>query len=471
MLDLLVLFGGVLILLLMIIKFKINTFVSLIVVSVLIGLGLGMPLGQIPVSIQNGIGSSLGELAIVFGFGAMLGRLIADAGGAYRIARTLIDYFGKKRIQWAIMVASFIIGVALFFEVGMVLLIPIVFAVALEASVPLIYLGIPMAAGLSVTHGFLPPHPAPTAIAGVLGANPGTVLLYGIVAAVPTVIIAGPVFTKIAKKWVPEAFVVKSKLSAFGEIKKWKLEETPGFGISILTALMPVILMAISTIYSIVTNDGKPYTAITSSSIKAGKVMTVTKYPEHLIENIMMFIGNPVSAMILSLLFALFTMGWLQRKDHSEIANSIADSIKSISMLLLVIGGGAALKQVLIDGGISSQIASMFKDSSLSPLLLAWIITVILRISLGSATVAALTAAGLVQPMLATASPNTAALMVLAIGAGSIAASHVNDAGFWMFKEYFDLDVKQTLKTWTVLETIIAVVGLGMVMLMNIWIH
>ncbi|KKW69430.1 transporter, gluconate:H+ symporter (GntP) family [Lactococcus cremoris] len=179
MIDLLVLLIGVLILLLMIIKFKINTFVSLIVVAVLVGLGLGMPLGQIPVSIQNGIGGSLGELAIVFGFGAMLGRLIADAGGAYRISKTLINSFGKKRIQWAIMVASFIIGIALFFEVGMVLLIPIVFAVALEASVPLIYLGIPMAAGLSVTHGFLPPHPAPIAIAGVLGANPGTVLLYG----------------------------------------------------------------------------------------------------------------------------------------------------------------------------------------------------------------------------------------------------------------------------------------------------
>ena len=209
MIDLLVLLIGVLILLLMIIKFKINTFVSLIVVAVLVGLGLGMPLGQIPVSIQNGIGGSLGELAIVFGFGAMLGILIADAGGAYRISKTLINSFGKKRIQWAIMVASFIIGIALFFEVGMVLLIPIVFAVALEASVPLIYLGIPMAAGLSVTHGFLPPHPAPIAIAGVLGANPGTVLLYGIIAAIPTVIIAGPVFTKIAKKWVPEAFVVK----------------------------------------------------------------------------------------------------------------------------------------------------------------------------------------------------------------------------------------------------------------------
>ncbi|WP_282675147.1 SLC13 family permease [Lactococcus lactis] len=433
MIDLLVLLIVVLILLLMIIKFKINTFVSLIVVAVLVGLGLGMPLGQIPVSIQNGIGGSLGELAIVFGFGAMLGRLIADAGGAYRISKTLINSFGKKRIQWAIMVASFIIGIALFFEVGMVLLIPIVFAVALEASVPLIYLGI--------------------------------------IAAIPTVIIAGPVFTKIAKKWVPEAFVVKNKLSAFGEIKEWKLEETPGFGISILTALMPVILMAISTIYSIATNDGKPFAAVTTSAMKAGKVVTTTTYPSSFVENVMMFIGNPVSAMIISLLFALVTMGWMQRKKNSEIAVSIADSVKSIAMLLLVIGGGAALKQILIDGGISVQIANMFKDSPLSPLLLAWIITVILRVALGSATVAALTAAGLVQPMLASASPNTAALMVLAIGAGSIAASHVNDAGFWMFKEYFDLDVKQTLKTWTVLETIIAVVGLGMVMLMSIWVH
>lgn len=471
MLDLLVLLLGVLILLVMIIKFKINTFISLIVVAVLVGLGLRMPLGQIPVSIQNGIGGSLGELAIVFGFGAMLGRLIADAGGAYRIAKTLINSFGKKRIQWAIMLASFIIGIALFFEVGMVLLIPIVFAVALEASVPLIYLGIPMAAGLSVTHGFLPPHPAPIAISGALGANPGTVLMFGIIAAIPTVIVAGPIFTKIARKWVPEAFVVKTKLSAFGEIKQWELKDTPSFGISILTALMPVILMAISTIYSIVFNNGKPFAAATTSILKAGKVVTTTTYPTSVIENIMMFLGNPVSAMVISLLFALWTMGWKQHKKTSEMMTTVVDSVKSIAMLLLVIGGGAALKQILIDGGISSQISEMFKGSSLSPLILAWIITVILRVALGSATVAALTAAGLVQPMMANMSPNMAALMVLAIGAGSIAASHVNDAGFWMFKEYFDLDVKQTLKTWTVLETIIAVVGLGMVMLLSIFVH
>jgi GntP family gluconate:H+ symporter len=234
---------------------------------------------------------------------------------------------------------------------------------------------------------------------------------------------------------------------------------------------MPVILMAISTIYSIVTNDGKPYSAVVQSALKAGKVVTTTTYPTNFVQNLMMFIGNPVSAMILSLLFAMVTMGWARHKQNGEIATSIIESVKSIAMLLLVIGGGAAFKQILIDGGISAQIATMFAHSTLSPLILAWIITVILRIALGSATVAALTAAGLVQPMIATASPNMAALMVLAIGAGSIAASHVNDAGFWMFKEYFDLDVKQTLKTWTVLETIIAVVGLGMVMLMSVWVH
>lgn len=229
--------------------------------------------------------------------------------------------------------------------------------------------------------------------------------------------------------------------------------------------------MAISTIYSIIVNDGKPFAAVTTNALKAGKVVSTTTYPSSLLENVMMFLGNPVSAMIISLLFALVTMGWMQHRKTSDMMESVVESVKSIAMLLLVIGGGAALKQILIDGGISAQIALMFKDSTLSPLVLAWIITVILRVALGSATVAALTAAGLVQPMIASASPNMAALMVLAIGAGSIAASHVNDAGFWMFKEYFDLDVKQTLKTWTVLETIIAVVGLGMVMLISLFVH
>ncbi|MDR3191180.1 MAG: gluconate:H+ symporter [Lactobacillaceae bacterium] len=459
--DFAVLVAGILFLLVLIIKFKINTFVSLILTSVAVGVGLGMPLGQIPVSIQNGIASQLGELAIVFGFGAMLGRLVADAGGAYRIAHTLINIFGKKRLQLAIMVASFIIGIALFFEVGMVLLIPIVFAIALEAGVPLLYLGIPMAAGLSVTHGFLPPHPAPTAISTALGANPGHVLVYGLIVAIPTAIIAGPLFSKLAAKYAPEAFTIKKKLTAFGEQKEFKLEDTPSFGLSVLTSLMPVLLMAATTIYTIITNDGKAIQAVTD---QAGNV----HYPASL-EGFMMMIGNPVAAMIFSLVFAFWAMGWHQHRTTKEMMLTVEDSVKSIAMLLLVIGGGAAFKQILIDGGISDQIAVLFKHSSLSPLILAWLIAVILRIALGSATVAALTAAGLVQPLMANAGINPA-LMVLAIGAGSLAASHVNDAGFWMFKEYFDLDVKQTLQIWTVLETIVAVVGLLIVLLMSLFI-
>jgi GntP family gluconate:H+ symporter len=449
--SLLVLLIGILLLLFLIIKVKMNTYIALILTAVAVGLGLGMNQAQIPVSIQTGIGNSLGELAIVFGFGAMLGRLVADAGGAYRISHTLINAFGRKRVQIAVMVAAFIIGIALFFEVGMVLLIPIVFAIALELGLPLLYLGIPMAAALSVTHGFLPPHPAPTAIAGALGANPGRVLLLGLIVAIPAAIIAGPLFAKLAKKYAPEAFVVKKELTAFGEVKQFKLEDTPSFGLSLLTSLFPVILMGITTLYSIFTNDGKAFDATKVKGFDAFITM----------------IGNPVGAMIISLLFALWSMGWYQKKTAKEIAATVEESVKSIAMLLLIIGAGAAFKQILIDGGISAQIAEMFKGSSISPLILAWIITVILRVALGSATVAALTAAGLVQPLMASAGVDPA-LMVLVIGAGSLAASHVNDAGFWMFKEYFDLDVKQTLKIWTVLETVIAVVGLIIVLLLSL---
>lgn len=465
MLDLLVLLLGITFLLVMIIKFKINTFVSLVIVAVLVGIGLRMPIAQIPVSMMNGIGSSLNELAIVFGFGSILGRLVADSGGAYRISNTLVSAFGKKYIQWAVMVASFIVGIALFFEVGMILLIPIVFVVALESEVALLYLGIPMAAGLAVTHGFLPPHPAPTAISAVFGVNPGVVLLYGILAGIPAVIIGGLVFTKIAKKIVPEAFVIKHRLSAFGKIKDWEYDEIPSFGISLLTSLMPVILMTISAVYDIVIKKGKVLSATTVVVDNVEK----TVYPRGL-DGIVMFIGNPIAAMIISLLFAMWSMGWLQKKTFEEIAHSTEDAIKSIAMLLLIISGGAALKQILIDGGISGEIAKLFAHSSISPLILAWIITVILRIALGSATVAALTSAGMVSGIVGTMSNEMSALMVLAIGAGSTAVSHVNDAGFWMFKECFDLNIKQTLKTWTVLVTIISVIGFVMILFMSIWV-
>lgn len=451
--ELLALVVGVIFLLVLIIRFKINTFVSLVMTSVLTALLLGMNLTKIMATIEEGIGSQLGELSLVFGFGAMLGRLVADAGGAYVIATTLIDKFGKKRLQVAIMLASFIIGIALFFEVGLVLLIPIVFAIAVEADVPILYLGISMAAALSVTHGFLPPHPAPVAIAAVLNANDGEILLLGLVVAIPSAIVAGPLFTKLAQRFAPSAFQQKGNLSSLGEVKTFKKSESPSFGMAVLTSLFPVILMAITTIYKMTVNGGATPTK--------GATM---------LDQIIALIGDPAMAMLISLLVAMFTMGWARKRPTSAIMQSLEDAIKSIAMLLLVIGGGGAFKQVLISGGVGDELAKIFVNSNMSPLLLGWLVAVVLRVALGSATVAALTAAGIVAPLMAQAGVDPA-LMVLAIGAGSLAASHVNDAGFWMFKEYFDLSVKQTLSIWTVLESIISVVGIIIVLLLSLVIH
>lgn len=288
--DILVLVLGILLLLVLIIKFKFNTYVSLIITAVVVALGLGMAPAKIATSIQNGIGAQLGELALVFGFGAMLGRLVADAGGAYRIAHTLINAFGRRGLQLAVVLASFIIGIALFFEVGIVLLVPIVFAIAAEAGVPILTLGIPMAAALSVTHGFLPPHPAPTAISTALGASAGLVLAYGVIIAIPTVYIAGPLFSKLAHRFVPDAFERRGNLKALGPQKTFKLEETPSFGISVLTSLFPVILMAIATVYELVFHGGK-----------------LPKTPNGL-DNVIAFIGSPSIAMLISLLFAMWAM-------------------------------------------------------------------------------------------------------------------------------------------------------------------
>lgn len=447
--DILVLVLGILLLLVLIIKFKFNTYVSLIITAVVVALGLGMAPAKIATSIQNGIGAQLGELALVFGFGAMLGRLVADAGGAYRIAHTLINAFGRRGLQLAVVLASFIIGIALFFEVGIVLLVPIVFAIAAEAGVPILTLGIPMAAALSVTHGFLPPHPAPTAISTALGASAGLVLAYGVIIAIPTVYIAGPLFSKLAHRFVPDAFERRGNLKALGSQKTFKLEETPSFGISVLTSLFPVILMAIATVYELVFHGGK-----------------LPKTPNGL-DNVIAFIGSPSVAMLISLLFAMWAMGYARKLPAKAIMTTLEDAVKSIAMLLLVIGGGGAFKQVLIDGGVGDSVKNLFVGSGISPLILGWLIAVVLRIALGSATVAAMTASGLVLPLMQSAGIQPA-LMVLAIGAGSLAASHVNDAGFWMFREYFDLTIKQTLLTWTLLETIISVVGLGGVLLLSL---
>ncbi|WP_179031073.1 GntP family permease [Paenibacillus kribbensis] len=440
---------GILALLVLIMGFKLNTFISLIIVSFGVALALGMPLEEIVKTIEAGLGGTLGHLALIFGLGAMLGKLIADSGGAQRIAMTLVNKFGEKNIQWAVVAASFIIGVALFFEVGLVLLIPIVFAISKELKVSILYLGISMIAALSVTHGFLPPHPGPTVIAREYGANLGEVLLYGFIIAIPTVILAGPVFTKLAKKLVPASFTKTGNIASLGEQKVFKSEETPGFGISVFTAMLPVILMSIATIITLLQK---------TMGVEDNSFLAAIR-----------FIGDASTSMLISLLVAVYTMGIARKIPIKNVMASCTTAITHIGMMLLIIGGGGAFKQVLINGGVGDYVAELFNGTTLSPILLAWIIAAILRISLGSATVAALTTAGLVIPMLGQTDVNLA-LVVLATGAGSLIASHVNDAGFWMFKEYFGLSMKETFATWTLLETIISVAGLGFILVLSLFV-
>lgn len=440
---------GVIALLVLIMKLQLNTFISLIIVSFGVAFALNMPIDEIVGTIQEGMGGTLGSIALIFGLGAILGRLVSDAGGAQRIAVTLINRFGEKHIQWAVVIASFIIGIALFFEVGLVLLIPIVYQISKQLRVSMLYLGIPMAAALSVTHGFLPPHPGPTVIAQQFEANIGMVLLYGFIISIPTVIIAGPIFSYVLKKVAPQVFERDGDESAIGEIKEFAIEDTPKFGVSVLTSLFPVILMAISTIAMLFQD---------LYDMKDTVVLTTIQ-----------FIGEPTTALLISVLIAVYTMGIARNIPMKQVMHSAEESIKAIGMMLLIIGGGGVFKQVLINGGVGDAVADIFTDVNISPLLLAWLIAAVLRIALGSATVAALTTAGLVIPLMQGSDVNLA-LMVLATGAGSLIASHVNDAGFWMFKEFFGLSLKETFYTWTLLETIISVVGLGFVLLLSIFV-
>jgi len=442
---------GILLLLIMIMKFRIHTFITLVVVSFLLGIALGMPMQDVVGSIEAGLGSTIASTGLIFGFGAILGKLIADAGGAQRIAMTLIDKFGEKRVQWAVVLTAFILGIALFFEVGLVLLIPIVYQIAKQTNISFLWLGLPMATALSVTHAFLPPHPGPTVIAEQYGANIGMVLIYGAIIAIPTIIIAGPLYTKFAKKLVPSAFEEgkEGSITKLGNAKQYKLEDTPGFGVSAFTALFPVLLMGISTIVTLV-RDGMGLES-------------------NLFFDIIDTIGSPSMVMLLSVLLAIYTMGIARKISMDELMASAEDSVKAIGMLLLILGVSGSLKEVLMDGGVGDYVAQVFEGSTISPLFLAWLIAAIIRLAQGSATVSALTTAGLVLPMLEGADVNLA-LVVLATGAGSIIASHVNDTGFWIVKESFGLTMKETFGTWTVLETIISVSGLVFVLLLSLFV-
>ncbi|MDN6063537.1 MAG: gluconate:H+ symporter, partial [Staphylococcus simulans] len=365
------------------------------------------------------------------------------------IADTLIDKFGEKHVQWAMVVAAFVIGIALFFEDGLVLLVPLVFTLAKRTKVSPLKIGLPMITALSVTHGFLPPHPGPVVIAKELHASLGEVLLYGFIIAIPVTIIAGPVFGKIAQKLTPTAYTREGDISSLGAQKEFKDSEMPGFGISVLTATLPVILMLIATVVQLITGN--------------------VDNSKNAFIGIINFIGTADTAMLIAVLFAMVTMGIRQGRNNKAIMQSVTDAIYPIGMMILIIGGGGTFKQVLIDGGVGDTIAKMFEGSTMSPILLAWIVAAVLRLALGSATVAAISTTGIVLPLLQASDVNVA-LVVLAIGAGSVILSHVNDAGFWMFKEYFGLTIKETFLTWSLLETIISVSGLIFILFLSLFV-
>jgi Gnt-I system high-affinity gluconate transporter len=434
----LIIFAIILLLVILIAWCKINAFLAFLIVSIVGGLWLGIPLAKVMVAVQKGMGDTLGSLAIIIVLGAMLGKLVADSGAAQKICAVLMKAFSLKYIQWALVLTGFIIGIPLFYNVGFVLVVPLIFTVVYQYKLPAIYIGLPMLAALSVTFGFLPPHPAPTALAVQFKANMGLTLFYGILIAIPAIVVAGPLFSRFLKN------VPSEPLKTF-QPKELSPAELPSTASSFLAALLPVILLMLTAIL--------PFVVVTDS------------YGMQLLS----FLGEPAIVMILSLAVATWLLGIKRGMPMKEIMNGYADAVKDVSLILLIIGSAGALKQVLIDSGVSQQIAQQLNGVNLHPLVLAWLIAAAIRICVGSATVAGLTTGGIFAPLLFQTQIHPS-LMVLSIGAGSLAFSHVNDSGFWMFKEYFNLSIKDTLRTWTVMESLVAIVGLLGVLVINLFV-
>jgi Gnt-I system high-affinity gluconate transporter len=425
----------ILLLVFLITYLKVNPFIAFLLISLSAGLLLGIPLGDLAKSVQKGVGDTLGSLVTIIVLGAMLGKLVAESGAAQQISRSLINVFGQKNMAWGLMLTGFIIGIPLFYNVGFVLMIPLIFALVHQFKLHPLVTGIPMMASLSVAHGFLPPHPSPAALVSQFGANMGTTLAYGIIVAIPAIILAGPIFSKTLKN------MPIRPLAVFNSEEK-AVEDLPSKSMSFITALFPVFLLIMTTLFEFLVGATSPWSPLVK------------------------FIADPSIVMLIAILLATYTLGLRMNRKMEDIMNVYTSSVKEVGMVLLITAGAGALKEILLVSGVSKEIAGYLLVLPFPPLVLGWMTAGIIRVCVGSATIAGLTAAGMIFPIIQAGGvdPN---LMVLSIGAGSLMFSHVNDPGFWLFKEYFNISVKETLRSWTIMETIVSFVGLLGVLALN----
>jgi len=415
---------------------KVSPFISLLIVSILSGLFLGMQPTVLIKSIETGVGSTLAGLTLIICLGAVLGKILESSGAAKKISLTLIKAFGIKNIQWSLLLTGFLVGIPLFYNAGFVILVPLIFSIAKETRLPLLYLAIPMAASLSTAHCFLPPHPGPVILVNAFNADMGKTLMYGLILAVPAIIIAGPYLGRILKS------VNVTLIGLFAEKEDFTDKELPAAFPSFMIAILPVLLITFSVI--------------------ANKVFA----SDSVLKNIFVFTGDANIALLLTVIIASWFFGLRAGHSMEKVMKWLADGISGIAMILLIITAGGVFKQVLTDSGAADYILSFSKQWQMAPLLFAWLVTAMIRVTIGSATVAAITASGIVAPLVA--STNTSPeLMVLAVGSGSVFMSHVNDTAFWMFKEFFNLSLKQTFFSWTLMEIIISFIGLIGVLVLN----
>ena len=414
---------------------KVHAFLAFLVVSLGAGLALGVAPPQLVAALYQGLGDTLGSVTIIVVLGAMLGKLVADSGAAQQITMALVEACGPRYLLWTLMLAGLLIGIPLFYNVGFVLVVPLIFAAAAKYRLPTVYVGLPMLAALSVLHGFLPPHPSPTALVAQFHASLGRTFAYGLVLAIPAVVLAGPVYARTLRG------LVATPLAGF-VVPPPPESVLPGRLNSFLSALLPVLVLGGALVLR----------ALVPASGALASLLTL--------------LAEPAVALLLSVAVATYSLGLARGQRMSQVMDGYGLAVKDVAAILLIIGGAGMLKQVLVASGASQELAASLRGTGLPPLVLGWLLAALIRVCLGSATIAGLTAAGVMLPTLSQShvDPN---LLVLAIGAGSLVLSHVNDSGFWMFKEYFNLSIKDTLRSWTVMETIVAVVGLAGVLVLE----